>query len=153
MILLSGSNSGPEETMMIRLKSRFAFYLAAAIHIAQPTLAGSGLAGSEWRPLSSLDTDPEDGIDMFLRFESDGKLAGHSGCNRFFGTYEISGDIVEFGPIGATRMACPGLIMDQETRLFSVLDRVRSYKRDRINLELLDGNGEALIRLVQTDAD
>jgi heat shock protein HslJ len=33
---------------------------------------------------------------------------GYAGCNRYFGSYTLTGSALKFGPIGLTRMACPG---------------------------------------------
>ena len=38
-----------------------------------------------------------------MQFRSDGKVGGHSGCNRFTGTYTQKDDT-----LATTRMACPG---------------------------------------------
>jgi len=125
-----------------------AFFLAAScVHAAGP------LAGSEWRPLEiagvAVPAEPE----MFLRFGGDGKLAGNGGCNGFFGTYKLDGDAIAFGPIGATRRACEDPVMDREMALLAALEKVATYARDRIDLELRDAGGNVLLRLRQTDAD
>jgi copper homeostasis protein (lipoprotein) len=52
---------------------------------------------------------------------------GFGGCNRFFGSYETSGQSVTFGAMGATRMACPEG-MDQEQELFAMLGTVTRYE-------------------------
>lgn len=52
---------------------------------------------------------------------------GFGGCNRFFGSYETSGHALKLGAIGATRMACPDG-MDQEQELFTVLGATTRYE-------------------------
>jgi heat shock protein HslJ len=52
---------------------------------------------------------------------------GFGGCNRFFGSYETAGKSLTFGAMGATRMACPEG-MDQEQELFTVLGTVTRYE-------------------------
>ncbi len=52
---------------------------------------------------------------------------GFGGCNRFFGTYQTSGQSLTLGAMGATRMACPEG-MDQEQELFTVLGAVTRYE-------------------------
>ena len=52
---------------------------------------------------------------------------GFGGCNRFFGSYETSGRSLTFGAMGATRMACPEG-MDQEQELFTVLGSITRYE-------------------------
>lgn len=52
---------------------------------------------------------------------------GFGGCNRFFGSYRSSGQTLELGALGATRMACPDG-MDREQELFAALDSVTRYE-------------------------
>ncbi|EMQ98532.1 META domain-containing protein [Paeniglutamicibacter gangotriensis] len=44
-----------------------------------------------------------------LVLEQDGKLSGTDGCNRLIGSWERTGDTLEFGPLGGTRMLCEGV--------------------------------------------
>lgn len=44
-----------------------------------------------------------------LVLAEDGSLTGTDGCNGLGGTWEISGDIVVFGPVMSTMMACEGV--------------------------------------------
>jgi len=88
-----------------------------------PALAQSAeLAGSEWRPEWVDGATSPSGTEVLVRFEAEGRVTGNGGCNRFFGSYKVTGDALEFGPLGATRMACPDPIMDHETALFKVLE-------------------------------
>jgi copper homeostasis protein (lipoprotein) len=52
---------------------------------------------------------------------------GFGGCNRFFGSYEATERSLSFGTMGATRMACPEG-MDQEQELFRALDATTRYE-------------------------
>jgi hypothetical protein len=36
-------------------------------------------------------------------------VTGSDGCNRISGSAGISGDVITFGPIASTKMACPGV--------------------------------------------
>jgi heat shock protein HslJ len=51
---------------------------------ATPSYAAE-LAGSEWRPTQIGDMKVSKEEDIFLRFEAEGKLKGHGGCNGFLG--------------------------------------------------------------------
>jgi heat shock protein HslJ len=122
--------------------------------LLSPAVAQSTeLAGSEWRPQWADGVTSPQGTETFVRFEAEGRVTGHGGCNRYFGSYKITGDAVEFGPLGATRMACPNPIMDWETALFKVLEAAKTFKRDGANLTLFDAGGEELLQLLQTDWD
>jgi heat shock protein HslJ len=63
-------------------------------------------------------------------FELNSKKAssyGFGGCNRFFGSYETSGASLTFGAMGATRMACPEG-MDQEQEFLAALGSTTRYE-------------------------
>ena len=64
----------------------------------------------------------------YLEFNSNKASAyGFGGCNRFFGSYETSGKSLTLGTMGATRMACPEG-MDEEQELFTVLSATTRYE-------------------------
>ncbi len=56
-----------------------------------------------------------------LTFGDDGRVTGRATINRFFGAYEIVGDVVTFGALGSTMMAGLPDAMDQEHRLLQTL--------------------------------
>ena len=119
-----------------------------------PALAQSAeLAGSEWRPEWVDGATSPSGTEVLVRFEAEGRVTGNGGCNRFFGSYKVTGDALEFGPLGATRMACPDPIMDHETALFKVLEAAKRFKRNGAKLTLFDAGGAELMQFVQTDWD
>ena len=141
--------------MLMVGRSACLFAIGLSMFAILPPVAHAGpeLAGSEWRPqeIGGAQVPPEP--EIFVRFGSEGRLEGHGGCNRFFGSYRLSGDKIEFGPIGATRMACPEPVMDRENRFLRELGRAQRFARDRIDLLLTDDRGNVAIRLIQTDAD
>jgi len=111
------------------------------------------LAGSEWRPVEISSAHVPAGAELFVRFGGEGKVEGHGGCNRFFGSYELVVDVIEIGPLGTTRMACPEPVMEREVRFLQALDNARRFVRDRIDLVLTDAEGTPVAKLIQTDAD
>lgn len=65
---------------------------------------------------------------------------GFGGCNRFFGSYEIGkNQMLTFGAIGATRMACPDNA-NQEQELFTVLGKTTRYDIEGSKLMLYAGD-------------
>ncbi len=52
---------------------------------------------------------------------------GFGGCNRFFGSYEATERSLQFSSMGATRMACPEG-MQQEQELFRAIDATTRYE-------------------------
>ncbi len=114
--------------------------------------AGTLLPGSRWQPVEMEATAVPADTGMFIGFGEDGRIEGHGGCNGFFGSYEVMGETLEIGPLGATRMACPEAIMDRELRFFEVLSRVHRYRRDGADLVLEDAAGTPVLRLAVSDA-
>jgi len=54
------------------------------------------------------------------------KAQGHAGCNRFFGSFETSGDKLEFSALSSTMMACPDG-MDTEQAFLQALGETTRY--------------------------
>ncbi len=52
-----------------------------------------------------------------IQFSADGRAAGTDGCNRVSASYTQNGERITFGPMIATRMACPG--SDEVARRFA----------------------------------
>ena len=97
------------------------------------------LEGTSWRAEIITGQPVADGVETTLRFEPDGKVAGTGGCNRFFGPVEIAGDVVTFGPVAATRMACPEPQSAQELRFFAALEAAERLTIDADGQLLLHG--------------
>ena len=62
-------------------------------------------------------------ITLFINL-TDGRIAGHAGCNRYFGSIdEVTPDIVRFKGVGSTKMACPDMTLENRfLGLFSDTD-------------------------------
>lgn len=85
------------------------------------------LRGPDWR-LTSLDgaTVP-DAIEITLRFDGQGRISGKGACNRYAGSYTLTGETLSFGPAAATRMACPEPQMAMEREFHAMLPRVTRF--------------------------
>ncbi len=107
-------------------------------------LYSNNLTGVEWRvsELSGHRVIPSvDRQQPFIIFDAaKTQASGYAGCNRFFGGYELNGKALKFGPIGATRRACPDLEEGVETEFFKVLDATRLWRIVDGTLELLNGD-------------
>ena len=100
------------------------------------------VAGS---PISSMAEDKQ----PHIMLDPDRKQAtGFSGCNNFFGGYLLEGLSLKFGPVGATRMACPDLETGLETEVFKALEQTKSGKIQGGELIFLDGT-DVLARFTQ----
>ena len=112
--------------------------------------SSNNLMGVEWRVSELSGHTVALSVDRqqpFIIFEEAKKQAsGYAGCNRFFGGYELNGEALKFGPIGATKRACPDLEEGVETEFFKVLDATRRWRIVDGALELLNGD-QVLARL------
>ena len=108
---------------------------------------GSELVGTAWRLVAIGVRDAIEGVQSVLNFERSDRVSGSGGCNGFFGGLEISEGSIDFGPLGATQMACGDAIDDQEYRLFQALEKARSYATEKNLLLIMDDDGKELLRL------
>jgi heat shock protein HslJ len=99
---------------------------------AEP-VPGASLENTDWR-LLELGGQPARASTDFggpdLRLDSAERQAGGStGCNRFFGSYELSGQSLRIGPLASTRRAClePELNR-QETAYLRALGDTRTWR-------------------------
>ncbi|MGH8223095.1 MAG: META domain-containing protein [Woeseiaceae bacterium] len=137
----------------------FLFFLLFLAGIAFMTLKtmqpieanGAELAflGVDWRPVTVDGEAVPGNSTLLLRFERDGRLNGHGGCNGFFGTYKLGASGIEIGPLGATKMSCPEPLMSLERRFFDVLERTRRLLVEGDRLVLRDAeDGELAVFVV-----
>jgi len=77
----------------------------------------------------------------------DGKVTGNSGCNRYFAQAEVKDGSIKIGKAGATMMACPEALMDQERKLFAALEKTASFRiDDQGKLFFVDADGTDIAR-------
>lgn len=117
---------------------------------AQPEQDVTVLEGTTWMAVamqaaSGLEPVEAD-VATTAKF-SDGVLGGNGGVNRYSGSYEASADgsmNVEMG--ASTAMAGPEPAMAQEARFFELLPKTDAFVVTPDSLELMDGQGEVLVR-------
>ena len=86
------------------------------------------LSGSEWLLEDLGGSGVVEDIQATLAFPEAGKVAGFGSCNRFFGSVETDGDAMKLGPLGSTRMACPEVVMHQETKYLKALQAAERFE-------------------------
>jgi heat shock protein HslJ len=104
----------------------------------------ASLAGSEWG-------FPETG-ETYVQFR-DADVAGFAGCNNFRGTYTFADGKLTFGPLAATRMACPPDVMDAERKVLQILEATKAGEATNKTLTLKDAAGAVLATLNRRDWD
>lgn len=103
------------------------------------------LAGVEWTVEDIAGTAVVGETPATLIFGDDAKIAGHAGCNRFFGTYESTDSELKITTEGTTRMACPESIMDQEQAFLKTLNEVDSYQVDEEGVLTLSSGDSVVV--------
>lgn len=110
-------------------------------------MADSSLTNTYWRIVRLLENEVvvEDGQrepHMVLRIEdAHPSCSATVGCNQIFGGYETKGDLIKFGPMMTTLMACPPPLDVLERDLIAALDRSARYHILAQTMELYDENG------------
>jgi putative lipoprotein len=66
------------------------------------------LEGTHWKAieLAEKPTPTDAKHEAHLLFQSGGRVSGSDGCNRITGSYELKRDVVAFGQMAGTQMAC-----------------------------------------------
>jgi heat shock protein HslJ len=96
------------------------------------------LAG-QW-VLTELNGKPVAGGFISLEFDpTAGRAAGSTGVNRWNGSYELSGQTLEFGPLVTTRRAGTPEAMQREREFTQALDNVTQFAGDDRRLVLSSG--------------
>ena len=105
----------------------------ASVHVDSRTLHGCGgdpdrlLQGASWRITQIGDRAANESAPATIRFLADGKTAGGTGCNLFFGRYTLTGEGLRFEDMGSTRKACAPDLTAQEDALFTLLGAVNGF--------------------------
>jgi heat shock protein HslJ len=126
-----------------------------ALAACSPTGGSASLEGTLWalesyqsRDGETVDAVPNSGA----RAEFDnGEVSGTSGCNRFFGPYEVDGNSISIGPLGSTLMACPEPLMEQEFGFMTALQSAATYGITGDTLELSNSDGEVVATFVESE--
>ena len=130
------------------LRAAAGFALALAI-CAVTSASPPGPEGIEWRllALGGMTVPALAGARQpSLHLDPVKKQAnGFAGCNNFFGGYTLAEATLKFGPLAATRKACPEAESSVETRYFQALERTRGWRLEGGELVLTD-NGTILAR-------
>lgn len=95
--------------------------LGLLLLVQVPATPTSDLTGGEWLVEDINNRGVMDYAQTTLAFDAEGNVYGSGGCNRFKGSYDLSGDRLSFGPIATTQMACTEALNNQERAFFDVL--------------------------------
>lgn len=116
-----------------------------------PRFATADLLSTHWvltalggNPVRIAEKQREPSIVLHAK---DQRVAGFSGCNRMMGTYTLKDDVISFGQLAGTMMACAGEGMEIERAFLDALGQTTRWKVAGQHLELADAADKVLARL------
>jgi heat shock protein HslJ/membrane-bound inhibitor of C-type lysozyme len=86
-----------------------------------------------------------------MQLSREGRIAGSTGCNQYFGSANAGDGTFEVDGVGSTRKACVPAIMQQEQRFLQALQDLRRYEIDGDLVRLFDDAGNQRLRMMRTD--
>ncbi len=119
---------------------------------APPAQTVSSPVGTSWLAADIGGRAVAGQVQSTLVFESETRVVGSTGCNRYFAGLQLSGTTLRLANIGSTRMACVlPAAMEQETRFLAGLEAARAYGLDSNTnqLWLLGEDGSELARFTR----
>ena len=129
-----------------------ALLLAMATQALAGPASATPLRGTNWQLRGIVGLPPTaatpPGAPISLHLLTDQpRLAGHGGCNRLMGGFQLEGARLSFSKLASTRMACAPEVMALEQRFSQALEQVRRWSIQEGTLRLQDGRGRTLLLL------
>lgn len=84
------------------------------------------LLAGDWVVTALDGTALPKGADVTMTFDP-GRIAGLAACNRYSGSYTLTGEGLSFGPMAGTRMACPPPLMETESAVYAAFARITQF--------------------------
>lgn len=106
------------------------------------------LPGTSWRLVSLGGEAVLEKPEATLEFPEAGKVSGRASCNRFFGTVEVSGESIRFGPLAATKMSCGSEADAQERKYLDALQSAERFDFDGTALRIYSRGAAAPLRFL-----
>jgi heat shock protein HslJ len=117
--------------------------VCALLSIEMPAVGAQALEGPTWilnEVKGTVIKVPSGERQPFVTFNwAEMRASGYSGCNDFFGSYELKGEALAFGPLGMTRRFCGGAAGSVELAFLQALRETRAWRIEKDVLLLLDG--------------
>lgn len=100
-----------------------------------------------WRITALGESELVDPERLSLNFLAPDRVAGSSGCNRVIGSFNLTGEGLQFGTMGSTMMACDDPLMEQERRMLDALEQVMRFDISEDGTLLLIGGPDDSVLL------
>ncbi|WP_372965174.1 META domain-containing protein [Marinobacter sp.] len=111
------------------------------------------LRGAEWVVEDLAGEGIIDRSMMTLRFFGDNRISGRASCNRYMGSYALSGEGLTFGALGSTMMACHEPLMNQEQKFLKLMSDVVTGRIGKNGELLLETSAGDIIKAVKSDIE
>ena len=120
--------------------------LLAACASSGSQTGGGDLTRKVWALTDLMGKPPTAGVGISAEFSSDGKVSGSAGCNRYNGTYTVSGNSITFSsPMATTMMMCEQTVMDQESAYLQALGEAKTFAVNGDQLTLAGADNNTLV--------
>jgi heat shock protein HslJ/membrane-bound inhibitor of C-type lysozyme len=118
------------------------------------TTPAISLPGSTWQVEDIDQGGIIDSSHVTLEFVDADRIAGSTGCNRYFGKVDIELGSIAISGVGSTRRACAPALMSQEQRFLTALNVVSRYEMEADTwLLMLDDAGTQRLELIEIEVD
>ena len=117
---------------------------ATAVAMSSQVSAASPLTGKIWILSSLGGKAPLQGTELTAEFIAKRRVSGSAGCNRYVGTYKVSGSSIRISRLATTKKACAEPIDRQETAFLKALSGARSFAVSGATLTLRSAGGQRL---------
>jgi len=111
--------------------------------ISGPTSANP-LTGRIWVLATLGGKAPLTGTKLTVEFTPAMRASGSAGCNRFMGSYRVSGTSIRISAAATTMKGCTAPIARQETAFLNALSRARSFAVRGRTMTLRSSGGRSL---------
>ena len=125
----------------------------ATVIVGDDKLSGCGgepasLLHGDWRVERIAGKALVAGSEPTLAFGPDGDIHGNGSCNRFFGSFALTGEGLTISETGASMMMCEQPLMDQERSLLNAFEAARRFEVATTGqLRLLGKDGQSVLNL------
>ena len=113
---------------------------SAGVHVSE----ASALTGKVWVLAALSGKAPLKGTELTSEFGGKLRVSGSAGCNRYTGTYKVSGNSIRISTLATTKKACGAPIASQETAFLKALTEARSFTIKGRSLTLESARGRTL---------
>ena len=104
------------------------------------------MADTEWSLIRYGDESLPEGVTVTLMYDPEqGRVAGRSGCNRYFGPAILKEGAIEVGQLASTRRMCPPPMMEVEAVFLKLLRAASRYRLDDGQLIVDCADGRPLV--------